>query len=153
MSFEQLVKKFPVINQTLAKIFGARLALLVALGDGVRRAVILDYMGMIDRDIFSPVFEVGHRIPSRAHNVVDEGIGTVYRGRRIVDEIALDCLPPVDKTLVIFPRQRFPSGVHARPTHPPHATRLRIHERRACIPARIVNGALSCAAGGTGPNR
>jgi hypothetical protein len=73
----------------LAEVFRTSFASLIANRDGVRRAVIRNYLGMIYREIGGVLFEVADRITAQFHHFLYESVGMRDCGSGIVDEHGL----------------------------------------------------------------
>ena len=63
------------------------------LGDVVRGAVVLNDLGVVDRDVGRALLEVGHRVPALIHDLGHEPVGVADRRGRVIDEPCLDGPP------------------------------------------------------------
>src|SRR6266542_881856 len=90
---EQVLEQGAVVDEGLAKVLGGRLRALVGLGDGVRRAVVVDHLRMVHRDVGRALLEILDRVAALAHDLVDQPVGAAGRLGRRVDEARLDHAP------------------------------------------------------------
>src|SRR6185369_89576 len=81
------------MHHALAHLLGVGLAALIAQRNRLRRAVMLDNRGMVDRDIGGTAFEVAHRIAPFAHQVAYQLVRLHQHAFRVVDETALQGFP------------------------------------------------------------
>src|SRR4051794_28002124 len=91
---------------SLSQLFGAGLPPLVCRGDPVPCAIVLDYIGMVDRKIRRPSVEIVYGVAALTHHVLDERVGLGDCTGRIVDELRLDGRPTGLVALALLRRKR-----------------------------------------------
>ena len=84
-----------VMNERLALLLGVDAAVQLRQMDAVRRAVVLDDLRVVHRDVGCPLLEVVDWVSPLAHHLGDEPIGISHCSRWIVDERRLYLLPAV----------------------------------------------------------
>ena len=72
VNFEQLDEERSVVAYRVAEVLRRRFALLTRPGDAVRGSVLLDELGMLDRDVGHPLLEVVHRVATIPHHPLNE---------------------------------------------------------------------------------
>jgi hypothetical protein len=90
---EQVVEESTVVNDGLAQLFGVALPPAARVGERLCGAVVLDDIGMIDREIRDPLFEIVRGVAARAHDLFDEIVGRKNGFGRIVHELSLNSAP------------------------------------------------------------
>src|SRR5450759_153762 len=71
----------------------------------MRRTVVPQNLRMIDRHIGGPLLEIAHRVTAGRHDPLDQSVGIVNGGGRIVDEARLHSLPLVVEALTLVGRE------------------------------------------------
>ena len=72
---EQLDEERAVVADGVPEILRRSLATLTRAGDAVRGPVLLDELGMLDRDVGGPLLEVVDRVPTVPHHPLNEIVG------------------------------------------------------------------------------
>src|SRR5579872_6935895 len=103
---DEVVDQGAVVDHRLAQVLGAGLAAAVAQHHLVRRAVILDGLGVIDREVLEALVEVAIRIAARRHDLAKQVVGAGGRVARVIDETALNVSPRCPEAGLVLSRQR-----------------------------------------------
>jgi hypothetical protein len=72
---EQVGEQRAVVHHRAPQLLGGGLLTLVELGDLVRRAVLLDDGGVVDRDVARHLLEVPGRVAALLHHALDQAAG------------------------------------------------------------------------------
>ena len=94
------------MDHRLAEILGAGLPSLVPRDNFATRAVVIQHVRVIDREVVEPAIAVAHGISTIAHHITEEAIGVDDGAPRVVYKSRLHA-PPCDlETLGVLARQR-----------------------------------------------
>src|SRR5581483_7192223 len=104
LGVEQLVEQLAVVHHRLAQVL--RLAGAVAVRVLARGAVVLDDIGLLDRDVLHAAVEVRDGEAARLHRAIDEGRGAVDGGARVIDELRLGGVPVGEEALALVGVER-----------------------------------------------
>jgi len=105
---KQLVEEHPVRNESLPKVFCRCLSGLAHFENLMRAAIVLNHLGVVDRNEVGLSIKVSHRIALVNHHVGDQRIGSAKRKRRGIDELNLH-LAPIRLVTVALPRVKRPN--------------------------------------------
>ena len=105
---KQLVEEHPVRNESLPKVFCRCLSGLAHFENLMRAAIVLNHLGVVDRNEVGLSIEVSHRISLVDHHVGDQRIGSAKRKRRGIDELDLH-LAPIRRVTVALPSVKRPN--------------------------------------------
>jgi hypothetical protein len=104
--FQEILEEGAVVDHRLSKIFRTRLAVLALLGDGVSGSIVLDHLGMIDRDVGRSLLEVADGVAASLHHFADQPVGFSDGPPRVVDELRLTRTPALRKLVALLWRKR-----------------------------------------------
>ena len=94
------------MHDGLAQFLGVRFAALLTRSNRLRRPVILDDGGVIDRDIGRTAFEITHGVATLKHQLTDQLVRLDDNPLGIIDEAALQSVPGLAEPGGLSRRQR-----------------------------------------------
>jgi hypothetical protein len=103
---EHRVDERPERGERGAQVLGARAALPMGGDDALGLAVVLDEVGLGDREVVGPAPPVLDRVAALAHDRHEQRVGVLDRAARVVDEPALHLLPVRVEALALLRLQR-----------------------------------------------
>ena len=89
MRGHEFIEQRTEVDHRLTKVLGVGLPVLVARSDLATRAVVVDHVRVIDRQIVEPPVGVVHRVAAAAHHLTDEAIGLHDSRARLIHELRL----------------------------------------------------------------
>src|SRR5262249_32701501 len=72
---QQIGEQRAEMNESLAQLLGIGAALAIGFGQHARRAVVMNDVGVIYREVRHPLLEILHRVAMSLHDLLDQLIG------------------------------------------------------------------------------
>jgi hypothetical protein len=106
LDLEQVLKELAIVHHRAAEIFGRGFATLLAKGDVVGNAIVLDDVAMIHRDVGGALLEIANGITPDLHQIGNESVRFDNGTLRVIDEFRLVGPPRLRESVAMLRRER-----------------------------------------------